>query len=71
MLVVNLRICCEVIVYWGYDHFGSWQQGCSLGLERLSRDGLETCFGTSRLISVLKVECLGLESLKKSNISVS
>jgi len=42
-------------------------QGCSLGLERL---GLETFF-LERLVSVLKVERLGLESLEKSNVSVS
>ena len=39
-------------------------QGCSLGLERL---GLETVsrrfFGTSRLVSVLKIEHLGLVSV--------
>ena len=41
-------------------------QGCSLGLERL---GLETVsrrfFGTSRLVSVLKVERLGLVSVSR------
>ena len=53
-----------------------------LGLASRSRGGLETFFGTSRLVSVLKVERLGLEgstsrsrlgleSLKKWNVSVS
>jgi len=44
------------------------QQGCSLGLERLgldSRDGLETFVGTSRLVSVLKVERLSLVSVSR------
>ena len=45
----------------------SHRQGCSLGLERL---GLETCFFLERLVSVLKVERLGLDSLEKSNVSV-
>ena len=37
-------------------------QGCSFGLERL---GLETFFGTSRLVSVFKVERLSLVSVLK------
>ena len=41
-------------------------QGCSLGLERV---GLEAFF-LERLVSVLKVERLGLKSLEKSNVSV-
>jgi len=49
----------------------AFNQGCSLGLERL---GLETFFGMSRsdgLVSNLKVDPLGLESLENSNVSVS
>jgi len=47
------------------------KQGCSLGLERLGleRLGLEAVsrrfFGTSRLVSVLKVERLGLVSVSR------
>ena len=46
------------------EYHDPFRQGCSLGLERL---GLETVsrrfFGTSRLVSVLKVERLGLVSV--------
>ena len=41
-----------------------------LGLASRSQGGLETFFRTSRLVSVLKVERLGLEILKKWNVSV-
>ena len=37
-------------------------QGCSLGLERL---GLETFFGMSSLVLVLRVQHLGLVSVLK------
>ena len=41
-------------------------QGCSLGLERLGLEAVSRrFFGTSRLISVLKVERLGLVSVLK------
>ena len=39
-------------------------QGCSLGLERLGLEAVSRrFFGTSRLVSVLKVERLGLVSV--------
>jgi len=45
-------------------------QGCSLGLERLVLETVSRRF-LERLISVLKVERLDLESLEKLNVSVS
>ena len=45
------------------------QQGCSLGLEHLGLEAvLRHFFGTSRLISVLKIEHLGLVSVLWLNV---
>ena len=50
----------------------SYMQGGSLGLERLGLEAVSRRFlERLGLISVLKVERLGLESLEKSNVSVS
>ena len=50
------------------DDDDSNSQGCSLVLNvSVSR----RFFGTSHLVSVLKVERLGLESLEKSHVSAS
>ena len=44
----------------------SCEQGCSLGLERLGLEAvLRRFFRTSRLVSVLKVERLGLVSVSR------
>ena len=47
-------------------------QGCSFGLERLGLEAVSRRF-LERLgpVSVLEVERIGLESLEKSNVSVS
>ena len=47
-------------------------QGCSLGVERLGLEAVSRrFFGTSRLVSVLKVERLGLVSVLKVERLVS
>ena len=44
--------------------FSRSKQGCSLGLESLGLEAVwRRFFGTSRLVSVLKVERLGLVSV--------
>ena len=44
----------------------SVNQGCSLGLDRLGLEAVSRRFlGTSRLVSVLKVERLGLVSVSR------
>ena len=75
-----------VKIQWKYDtskmwyaaikhtDLGQWKQECHNGHSRdvvsVSRRSQDV-FGTSRIVSVLKVERLGLKSLEKSNVSVS